>query len=54
LFVVIIVLFKKILKKEKLQYYKHNEKLDYNYYPDFPAPERHISETFIIKEEQAV
>ena len=38
LFVIIIFLLKKILKKKDLQYSKHNEKLDNNYYPDFPAP----------------
>jgi hypothetical protein len=54
LFVIIILLFKEILKEKYLQYRKHNEKLDNNYYPDFPAPLGHIPEAFIIKEEQSV
>jgi hypothetical protein len=54
LFVIIILLSKEILEKKYLQYRKHNEKLDYDYYPDFPAPLGHIPEAVIIKDEQPV
>jgi hypothetical protein len=54
LFVIIKILLQKILKKEDPEDGKHNEKLDYNYYPDLPAPLGHIPESVKIEQEEPV
>jgi hypothetical protein len=46
-----VILIKKILKEEDLQYSKHNKKFNDDYYPDFSSPAGHISETVIVKTE---
>jgi hypothetical protein len=49
LFVIRVMLIKKILKKEDLQYSKHNKKFNDNYYPNLPSPDGHVPESIIIK-----
>jgi hypothetical protein len=40
---------KKILKKEKLQYYEHNKQFNKNDNPNLLPPGRHIPEPFDVK-----
>jgi hypothetical protein len=54
LFVIRVMLIKKILKKEDLQYSKHNKKFNDNYYPNLPSPDGHVPESIIIKTEYSV
>jgi len=49
-----VVLMKKILKKEDLQYNKHNKKLNDDYHPDPSSPAWHVPESIVIKMEQPV
>jgi hypothetical protein len=51
LFIAGVVFMKKILKKEDLQYNKHNKKFNDDYHPDFSSPTRHVPESIIIKME---
>jgi hypothetical protein len=48
-FICRIISFKKILKKEDLQYGKHNKKFNEDYQPYLFTPARHIAESLIIK-----
>jgi hypothetical protein len=45
---------KKIGEKEDFQNSKYYKKLDYDDYPDFFPPRRHISESIIIKMDHLV